>query len=142
MQKLQYRPGVNRDQTNYSNEGGFYECDKIRFRSGYPQKLGGWLRYGLFTLVGVCRQMFNYVTTASDNIMSLGTDKKLYLEIGGNLLDITPLRATFISPETDGCVNTTLNSNLVTINIVGSAATEGSYVTFRSEEHTSELQSH
>ena len=129
LQRLQYKPGVNRDQTNYAGEGGFYECDKVRFRSGFPQKIGGWLRYGMFTLIGVCRQMFNYVTTASDNIMSLGTDKKLYLEIGQNLIDITPLRATFTSPTTDGCVNTLINSSLVTINIPSCNPTAGSYVT-------------
>ena len=90
LQRLQFKPGLNRDQTNYAGEGGFYECDKIRFRSGFPQKIGGWLRYGLFTLAGICRQMYNYITTESDNIMGLGTNEKLYLETGGNLVDITP----------------------------------------------------
>ena len=130
LQRLQFKPGVNRDQTNYAGEGGFYECDKVRFRSGFPQKIGGWLRYGMFTLVGVCRQMFNYVSTNQDNIMSLGTDKKLYLELGANLIDITPLRASFGTPDTDDCVNTTNGSKDVLINITGSNAVAGSYVTF------------
>jgi len=97
LSKLQFKPGLNRDQTNYSGEGGFYECDKVRFRSGYPQKIGGWLRYSLFTLAGICRQMYNYITTESDNLMGLGTNEKLYLETGGNLIDITPIRAESIS---------------------------------------------
>ena len=77
LQKLQFKPGVNRDQTNYTNEGGWFQCDKIRFRSGYPQKLGGWLRYGTFTIIGICRQMFNWITTQSDNYLAMGTSKKV-----------------------------------------------------------------
>jgi len=130
LQKLQFKPGVNRDQTNYTNEGGFYECDKIRFRSGYPQKLGGWLRYGDITLKGICRQMFNWITSFSDNLLALGTSKKVYLEGGGFLTDITPLRATFVSPATDNCFDTTIGLNLVNVNIVGHGATAGSFVTF------------
>jgi len=94
LQKLQFKPGVNRDQTNYTNEGGWFQCDKIRFRSGYPQKIGGWLRYGLFTLTGICRQMFNWITTYGDNYLALGTSKKVYIEAGSNLYDITPLQYT------------------------------------------------
>jgi hypothetical protein len=130
LQKLQFKPGVNRDQTNYSNEGGFYECDKIRFRSGYPQKIGGWLRYGEITLKGICRQMFNWITSFSDNLLALGTSKKVYLEGGGFLTDITPIRATFVSPATDNCFDTTIGLTLVNVNIVGHGATAGSFVTF------------
>ena len=130
LQKLQFKPGVNRDQTNYSNEGGFYECDKIRFRSGYPQKIGGWLRYGEITLKGICRQMFNWITSFSDNLLALGTSKKVYLEGGGFLTDITPIRATFTSTATDNCFDTTIGLTLVNVNIVGHGATAGSFVTF------------
>ena len=130
LSRLQFKPGLNRDQTNYAGEGGFYECDKIRFRSGFPQKIGGWLRYGLFTLAGICRQMYNYITTESDNIMGLGTNEKLYIETGGNLIDITPVRATFTSPDTDNCFDTTNLSNIVNVNISNHGATAGSYVTF------------
>ena len=94
LQKLQFKPGVNRDQTNYTNEGGWFECDKVRFRSGYPQKLGGWLRYGTFTIIGICRQMFNWITTQSDNYLAMGTSKKVYLEAGTEVYDITPLQHT------------------------------------------------
>jgi hypothetical protein len=96
---LKYRPGLVRDTTNYTNKGGFYECDKVRFRSGSAEKIGGWLKYGVFELLGICRQMFNYVTSFSDNILWLGTSKKLYLEVGGNLVDVTPIRAEFITPD-------------------------------------------
>jgi hypothetical protein len=130
LQKLQFKPGVNRDQTNYTNEGGWYECNKIRFRSGYPQKIGGWLNYGAITLKGICRQMFNWITSYSDNLLALGTSKKVYLEGGGFLTDITPIRATFTTTATDNCFDTTSGSRLVNVNIVGHGATAGSFVTF------------
>ena len=94
MQKLQFKPGLNRDQSNYTNEGGWFAGDKVRFRSGQPQKMGGWLQYGIFTMLGVCRQMFTWITTGSDNIMAMGTNKKLYLDSGANLYDITPVQHT------------------------------------------------
>jgi len=130
LQKLQFKPGLNRDQTNYTNEGGWNECDKIRFRSGYPQKIGGWLRYGLFTVVGVCRQVFNWVTTAADNYLALGTSKKLYIEAGQTLYDITPIRATFVSPATNGCFTTVSGSKTVTVTISGHGAQDEDFVTF------------
>ena len=135
LQKLQFKPGVNRDQTNYSNEGGWNSCDKVRFRSGFPQKIGGWLRTGSYTIVGVCRSMFNYITTASDNLLALGTSKKVYLETGTtNLTDITPLRVTYtgasVGHSTDNCFDTTNGSRTVNVNIQDHGATAGSYVTF------------
>ena len=130
LQKLQFKPGLNRDQTNYTNEGGFFECDKIRFRSGYPQKMGGWLRYGLFTVVGTCRQVFNWITTVADNYLALGTSRKLYIEAGQTLYDITPIRQTFTTTATDNCFTTVNGSKTVTVTISGHGATDGSYVTF------------
>jgi hypothetical protein len=130
LQKLQFKPGLNKDQTNYSNEGGFFACDKIRFRSGYPQKLGGWLRYGVFELLGICRQMFTWITASSDNNQAIGTNLKLYVEAGANLYDITPLRATIGTPATDNCFETTNGSNIVTVNITAFGSSTGDYVTF------------
>ena len=94
MQKLQFKPGVNRDQSNYTNEGGWYACDRIRFRSGQPQKIGGWLKGTAQVLIGVCRQMFTWITSTSENLMAVGTNKKLYIDSGSNLYDITPLAHT------------------------------------------------
>jgi len=131
LSRIQFKPGLNRDQTNYAGEGGFYECDKIRFRSGFPQKIGGWLRYGVFTLVGICRQMYNYITSASDNILALGTSAKLYLEVGSNLINITPLRPvdpTYTTTATDNCVSTTNGQTGVTITITGCLPIVGNYV--------------
>jgi len=130
LQKLQFKPGLNRDQTNYTNEGGWNNCDKIRFRSGYPQKIGGWLRYGTFVVAGICRQVFNWITTASDNYLALGTSKKLYIEAGQIIYDITPIRATFATPTTDNCFTTVSGSKTVTVAINSHGALDGDYVTF------------
>ena len=130
LQKLQFKPGLNRDQTNYTNEGGWNNCDKIRFRSGYPQKIGGWLRYGTFVVAGICRQVFNWITTASDNYLALGTSKKLYIEAGQILNDITPIRTTFTTPATDNCFTTVNLSKTVTVAITAHGASDGDYVTF------------
>ena len=98
--KLQFKPGVNRDQTDYSNEGGWYECDKIRFRSGYPEKLGGWVKATPTAFSGVCRQMWNWITTYGDNLLALGTDDKAYIEIGGYFYNITPFGSALAGSNT------------------------------------------
>ena len=130
--KLQFKPGLNRDQTNYSNEGGWWECDKIRFRSGYPEKLGGWQKNTPNSFYGVCRQMWNWVTTYSDNLLALGTNSKLYIEAGGYYYNITPLRATtptLSTPNTNNSVYTTNGSKVVTITLpVTHGAADGSFV--------------
>jgi len=133
FQKLQFRPGVNRDQTNYTNEGGWSECDKIRFRSGLPEKIGGWVKATPEFMLGVCRQLFGWITSYADNFLACGTNKKVYIEVGGYFYDITPLRPvspTFTTPATDNCFTTTNGSSIVTVTIAGSVAIEGNYVTF------------
>ena len=130
--KLQFRPGINRDQTDYSNEGGWFECDKIRFRSGYPEKLGGWVKSTPTTFIGVCRQMWNWITSYQDNFLALGTNDKVYIEVGGYFNDITPLRdttPTLSTPDTNNCVNTAIGTATITINL-GAAhlAATGDYV--------------
>ena len=130
LQKLQFKPGVNRDQTNYTNEGGFFECNKVRFRSGYPQKIGGWLRYGAYIINGACRQVFNWITTNSANYLALGTSTKLYIDAGQTLYDITPIRQTFTSPATNNCFTTVNGSKTVTVAISTHGALDGDFVTF------------
>ena len=131
FQKLQFKPGVNRDQTNYTNEGGWNECDKIRFRSGMPEKIGGWLKATPEFMLGVCRQLFGWITSYQDNLLACGTNKKVYIEVGGYFYDITPLRAstpTLTTPVTDNCITTTNGSPTVTIVAVGSNAVAGNYI--------------
>jgi len=134
LQKLQFKPGVNRDQTNYTNEGGWFQCDKIRFRSGYPQKIGGWLRYGTFTIIGICRQMFNWITTQSDNFLAMGTSKKVYLEAGTEIYDITPLQHTSTTlGAAAGPFTATSGSSTLTVSYSTDTAYNpevGNYVTY------------
>lgn len=126
--KLNFRPGINRDTTNYANEGGWYECDKVRFYSGYPQKLGGWVKYAPEAVVGVCRQMWNWFTSYTDDLMALGTNKKLYIEVGAEYYDITPIRTTLTTPATDNCVETgfsgtgSITGTILTISAVSSGS--------------------
>ena len=126
--KLNFRPGVNRDQTSYSGEGGWYECDKIRFLSGFPQKLGGWLKTTPNSFIGVCRQMWNWITTFNDNLLAVGTESHVYIEVAGVFYNITPLRTTLTTPATDNCVDTTSGSKVVNINVTAHGCTTGDYV--------------
>jgi hypothetical protein len=127
--KLVFKPGINRDQTNYSGEGGWSDCDKVRFFSGFPQKLGGWLKTTPNTFIGVCRQVWNWVTSFTDNFLGVGTDIKLYIEVGGFFYDITPLRATLTTPATDDCIETTSGSTTITVNVTAHGCLSGDYVT-------------
>lgn len=128
--KLNFRPGINRDTTNYANEGGWYECDKIRFFSGYPQKIGGWAKSTSQTFLGVCRQMWNWITSYQDNFLAVGTNKKVYIEVGAQFYDITPLRAS----STAGGVKFIATDGSATIDVYepSHGATAGDYVTFSS----------
>jgi hypothetical protein len=134
LQKLTFKPGVNRDQTNYTNEGGWYECDKIRFRSGQPQKIGGWLKYSINTIIGTCRQMFAWVALGSENVMAIGTNAKLYVEAGANLYDITPLQHTSTTlGAAAGPFTATTGSRTITVSYSTDTAynpSVGNYVTF------------
>jgi hypothetical protein len=129
LQKIQLRPGIVRDTTNYSNEGGWFECDKIRFFSGFPQKIGGWVKTSPFSFLGVCRQLWNWITSFSDNFLAVGTNIKVYIEAGSVFYDITPLRTTLVSPATNNCVETTSGSTTVTINVTSHGCENGAYVT-------------
>jgi hypothetical protein len=132
--KLQFRPGINRDQTNYTGEGGWYAGDKVRFRSGFPEKIGGWTRDGSDTFLGTCRQMWSWITTFSDNFLGVGTNLKLYIQNGpgGSYYDITPLRSvspTYTGANTTNSIYTSTGSNTVTVTLaVDPSAQVGNYV--------------
>jgi hypothetical protein len=128
LQKLQLRPGVNREGTDYANEGGFFISEKVRFRGGYAQKIGGWqnITSNGNTFDGVCRYMWNYVSLLSQNILALATNQKIYVELGGVYHDITPLRTT-VTLGADP-IATTNGSKLVTITASTHGATVGTYI--------------
>lgn len=127
LQKLALKPGVNRENTRYTSEGGWYESDKIRFRQGTPEKIGGWQRISAATFLGVCRSLWNWVTLGSQNLIGVGTNLKFYIENGGAYSDITPLRATvtLTNPFT-----TTSGSPTVSVVDANGGYTSGDFVTF------------
>jgi hypothetical protein len=127
LQKLALKPGVNRENTRYTSEGGWYESDKIRFRQGTPEKIGGWQRISAATFLGVCRSLWNWVTLGSQNLIGVGTNLKFYIENGGAYSDITPLRATvtLTNPFT-----TTSGSPTVSVVDANGGYISGDFVTF------------
>jgi hypothetical protein len=127
LKKLTLKPGVNRENTRYTNENGWYECDKIRFRQGTPEKLGGWARLSSATFSGICRSLWNWFTLTNQNILGVGTNEKFYLELGGAYYDITPIRATATLTNPFATTNTL---TLVTVTDVAHGCVNGDYVTF------------
>lgn len=127
IQQLKLKPGINREVTNYSAEGGWYECDKVRFRNGFPEKIGGWERLSPFTYQGVCRALFNWVTLDGDILVSIGTNLKYYVEKGGGYYDVTPLRATVSLTDP---FETTTGSPVVVVTDAAGGFEDGDFVTF------------
>jgi hypothetical protein len=129
LSKLVFKPGANRDQTNYASEGSWFDMDKVRFRSGFPEKIGGWVVQNQTPFIGVARSLFNWSTTNASDLTGIGTNVKMYVAFGTNISDITPLRTTLVSPATNDCVNTTDTSKVVTLVVTGHGLTTGDYVT-------------
>ena len=127
LSKIIYKPGVNRENTRYTNESGWYVSDKVRFRQGTPEKIGGWERISANTFLGICRSLWNWVTLGFENLLGIGTNLKYYIELGGGYNDITPLRTT-----------TTINNNpfaltastTVTVTDTTHGCLNGDFVTF------------
>lgn len=129
LSKLTFKPGINKEGTNYSNEGGYYNCDKIRFRSGYAEKIGGWRNQSYnYTYSGVCRAMFNWVAYDTSNLLAVGTSCKYYIENGGQYFDITPIRSG-PTTLTLNPIATTNTIKVVTITAALHGATAGTFVT-------------
>jgi len=133
LSKLVFKPGVNRDQTNYASEGGWYETQLVRFRSGFPEKFGGWTVSNLNAYTDSARAVFSWSTTDGSNLLGIGTNSRVYVGAGTTLYDITPIYATYTTstiPDTDNCISTTNGSKTVTVTLTGNGATTGTYVTF------------
>ena len=126
LQKILLKPGVNRENTRYTNEGGWYESNKVRFRQGTPEKIGGWERISTSTFLGVCRSLWNWVTLGSLNLLGVGTNLKFYIESGGVYNDITPIRTT--TTLTDPF--TTNGTTTVTVADSNGGFINNDYVTF------------
>jgi hypothetical protein len=128
LRKLIFRPGINRDRTNYSEEGGWYACNKVRFVQNLPKKIGGWSKYTAAVFVGICRSLFAYIPTGSNNFLAVGTSKKVYVDTGGTLHDISPLRAT--TSAGDVTFAATNGSATITATDSSHGAAAGDFVTF------------
>jgi hypothetical protein len=115
LSKILFKPGVNRENTRYTTEGGWYECDKIRFRQGNPEKIGGWTSFAFDTFQGVCRSLWNWVTLAGESLVGVGTNLYFYILKGGAYYNITPIRKTLTL--TNPFV-ATAGSNVIAINEV------------------------
>ena len=127
LQKLALKPGVDRENTRYTSEGGWYESDKVRFRQGMPEKIGGWVRISANTFLGICRSLHSWVTLTDLTVTSVGTHLKYYLERGGAYNDITPLRATV---SLSGPFATSSGSAVVTVTDANGGYKNNDFVTF------------
>jgi hypothetical protein len=140
LQKLAFRPGVNRENTSYANEGGYYASNKIRFRSGQPEKIGGWaadtgtttstLKPTTGTLWGVARGLWNWLNLTGYNLLAIGTNLKYYIQNGPNgfSYDVTPLRTTTAAGEVTFAATT--GSPTITVTDIAHGAQAGDFVTF------------
>jgi len=136
LSKLKFRPGINRDRTDLAQMGGWYDGNMVRFRGGYPEKMGGWQAATITPYVGEAVKLLVYSIDTGAEIAGLATTKKIYVRAGTTLYDITPIRATFTTsttPSTDNCFTTNTTSGTesqVLVTIPGHGATTGDFVTF------------
>jgi hypothetical protein len=132
LQKTLFKPGVNRENTRYTTEGGWYECDKIRFRQGNPEKIGGWTRLNPNTFLGVCRSLWNWITLGGANLVGVGTNLKFYVCQGGVYYDITPLEtgAPVVLNGPFAAVTTPPFSSTITVTDAAHGRITGDFVTF------------
>lgn len=128
LKKILFKPGINRENTRYTNEGGWYECDRVRFRQGTPEKIGGWVPISSARFLGVCRSLFNWVTLGGLNLVSVGTNLKYYIERGAQYYDITPLES--ISGVGDVTFSATPGSSTITVTDNNFGSQTGNFVTF------------
>lgn len=126
LTKLQFRPGINRDITSFSNEGGWVDCDRVRFRLGYPEIIGGWEKYTSETYVGTARGLFNWSALDGSNLLGLGTESKYYIEEGQQFYDITPIRKTSTNSITFAATD---GSSTITATDSNHGAVTGDHVT-------------
>ena len=128
LTKLQFQPGINRESTSYSNEGGWYDMDKVRFRMGYPEKIGGWTKLGIKSFLGSCRALHPWRTIALNNYLGVGTSDKYYIEEGQGYYDITPIRETTSAGDVTFAASN--GSSTITVTDTNHGAVIGDFVTF------------
>jgi hypothetical protein len=127
LSKILFKPGVNKENTRYTTEGGWYEADKVRFRQGNPEVIGGWQPFSAATFQGVCRSLWNWVTLGGNNLIGVGTNLKFYINQGGLYNDITPIRASSTINNNPFALTA---STTVTVTDTNHGALTGDFVTF------------
>ena len=129
LTKLQFKPGVNKETTSYTNEGGWFDVDKVRFRFGMPEKIGGWEKFSSFSYLGTARAMHPWVALDNVRFIGIGTSLKYYLnQDGGSFSDITPIRST--TSAGDVTFSATNGSATITVTDTAHGAVSGDFVTF------------
>lgn len=129
LTKLTFRPGINKETTSYSNEGGWFDADKVRFRAGFPEKIGGWLKKASSAILGSARALHNWSALDNSTIIGIGTHLKYYLLIGQTFFDITPVRSSVTGEATFAATN---GSSTITVTDSGHGAVLNDFVTFSS----------
>ena len=129
LTKLNFKPGINKEETDYANEGGWVDCDKIRFRKGRVEKIGGWQKYSTSSIIGSARALHSWISLEGRKYLGIGTTNKYYIEEGGTYNDITPIRATTTNAATFSATN---GSSTVTVTDSSHGAVTGDFVTFSS----------
>lgn len=132
LKKLLLKPGVNRENTRYTNENGWYESEKVRFRQGTPEKIGGWARISANSFLGICRSLWNWVTLGGLNLLGVGTNLKFYIENGGSYYDITPTKpvVTLTNPFTTNTATNVGGFTTVTVTDAAGGYLNEDFVTF------------
>lgn len=128
LKTYKFVSGIDKENTRYASEGRWWDMDKMRFRSGTPEKMGGWQKTTENQFAGVCRKLFNWIDLDNDNIIALGTSAALYGEVGGRVFNITPMSTYYTIdtvPSTNNCLQTFDNSFTVRINLTGVTAAVG-----------------
>ena len=128
LSKLQFRPGINKETTSYSNEGGWFDCDKVRFRSGFPEKIGGWAKNTPTSFIVITTALHPWQAINLANYLGVGTNQKYYVQYGGAFYDVTPVRAT--TSAGDVTFSATNGSSTITATDTSHGAIVGDFVTF------------
>jgi len=142
LKKISFKPGVNKENTRYTSENGWYISDKVRFRQGTPEKIGGWSRISASTFLGICRSLWNWITLSFQNLLGVGTNLKYYIERDDSYYDITPIRSTvtlgadpFTGDGTTTVVVTDNSHGAITGDFVTFSGTTGTYATLLNAEY-------
>jgi len=129
LTKLNFKPGINKEETDYSNEGGWVDGDKIRFRKGRVEKIGGWEKFSPSSIIGSARALHSWISLGGSKYLGIGTTNKYYVEQGGTYNDVTPIRKNTTNAATFAATN---GSSTVTVTDASHGAVNGDFVTFSS----------